>query len=27
KDFSKLIAYAEKLKVAKILNSYLEFLQ
>jgi predicted transcriptional regulator of viral defense system len=26
KDFSKLIAYAEKLKVAKILNSYLEFL-
>lgn len=26
KDFSKLIVYAEKLKVAKILNSYLEFL-
>lgn len=27
KDFSKLIAYAKKLKVAKILNNYLEFLQ
>lgn len=27
KDFFKLIDYAEKLKVAKILNNYLEFLQ
>ena len=27
KDFSKLIDYAEKLKVAKVLNNYLEFLQ
>ena len=27
KDFSKLITYAEELKVAKILNNYLEFLQ
>lgn len=27
KDFSRLISYAEKLKVAKILNNYLELLQ
>lgn len=27
KDFSRLITYAEELKVAKILNNYLEFLQ